>query len=263
MVDAFLDADQIRATTFVRHVEIHDTLGSTNDRAADLARDPDIELPALVVARRQTAGRGRGKNQWWSADGALTFSILLEPSTMRIRAANWPQLSLTTAVAICDALQREAPDANFAIKWPNDVMLDGGKVGGILIESPAGTSPAKDRVVIGVGINLNNSWRTAPRHVGPSGAALIDSTGRQHSFRSVLVGMLQSIDTRTAQLAAHDPQLPLAWQRLCWLTERGVEVHADGRSIEGVCVGIDGDGALQVADAFGIHPIYSGTVRLR
>ena len=104
MADAFLDADAIRAATFVRHVEIHDTLGSTNDRAAELARDPNVELPALVVARQQTAGRGRGDNTWWSADGALTFSVLLDTVAFGISASNWPQLSLATAVAVCDAL---------------------------------------------------------------------------------------------------------------------------------------------------------------
>jgi len=99
MPDAYLDADEIRASTFIRHVEIHETLGSTNDRAAELARDADIELPALVAARHQTAGRGRGSNTWWSDDGALTFSIILDPTAFGISAAKWPQLSLTTAVA--------------------------------------------------------------------------------------------------------------------------------------------------------------------
>jgi hypothetical protein len=99
MPEVYLDADEIRRTTFIRHVEIHDTLRSTNDRAAELARDPDIQLPALIAARQQTAGRGRGSNTWWSADGALTLSIVLDPAAFGIGMANWPQLSLATAVA--------------------------------------------------------------------------------------------------------------------------------------------------------------------
>src|SRR4051812_27424986 len=103
----FLNADEIRAAMFIRRVEIHFALGSTNDRATELARDSNIELPALVVARLQTAGRGRGKNVWWSADGALAFSVLLDPAALELGTENWPQLSLTTAVAVCDALADE------------------------------------------------------------------------------------------------------------------------------------------------------------
>lgn len=70
MPDPYLDADAIHAATFARHVEIHETLGSTNDRAAELARDAAINLPAPIVARHQTAGRGRGDNKWLSTEGA-------------------------------------------------------------------------------------------------------------------------------------------------------------------------------------------------
>src|SRR5687768_14172473 len=101
------DAEEIRAATFVRLIEIHDTLGSTNDRAAELARDSTIELPALVVARHQTAGKGRGQRKWWSAEGALTFSLLLDPMTTGVPPANWPQMSLASAVAVGDALSFE------------------------------------------------------------------------------------------------------------------------------------------------------------
>jgi BirA family biotin operon repressor/biotin-[acetyl-CoA-carboxylase] ligase len=110
-----IDADQLRATTFVRHVEIHDTLGSTNDRAAELIGRADIELPALVIARHQTAGKGRGRNSWWSADGALTFSLVIDAATTGVTPASWPQLSLATAVAVCDALMHEIRECGLRI----------------------------------------------------------------------------------------------------------------------------------------------------
>ncbi len=236
--DPFLDAEQIRAATFVRRVEIHDTLGSTNDRAAELARDADIELPALVVARHQTAGRGRGQNTWWSADGALTFSVLLEPAALGIGTANWPQLSLATAVAVCDALANEVqnttqragssptpagledeparanPKSRLGIKWPNDVMLDGRKVSGILIESPGGSAPAKDRLIIGIGINVNNSWQLAPLELSTHATALNDVTGVQHNVQSLAIAVLNAFSHRLCQLASKDPDLPITWQQL-------------------------------------------------
>jgi BirA family biotin operon repressor/biotin-[acetyl-CoA-carboxylase] ligase len=270
------DAEAIRAATFVRRIELHDTLGSTNDRAVELARKINIELPALVLARHQTAGRGRGRNRWWSADGALTFSLLLDRTSAGVPPAKWPQLSLATAVAVCDALSPELsaadnPQSEFrnpksewrlGIKWPNDVLLDGGKVCGILIESPGGAAPAKDRFSLGVGINVNNSWRTAPRDFGPTGAALSDVTRRHHDLQAILIRVLQALPHRIGQLASGDSRLPDAWQNLSWLTGQGVDVNANGRWVSGVCVGIDEDGALLVKNVTGIHQLRDGSVRV-
>jgi BirA family biotin operon repressor/biotin-[acetyl-CoA-carboxylase] ligase len=270
------DAEQIRASTFVRHLEFHETLDSTNERAAELARDSSIDLPALVVARVQTAGKGRGRNRWWSADGALTFSLLVDQATTGVQTSSWPQLSLATAVAVCDALSSELNRADnpqseirnpkstlrLGIKWPNDVILDGGKVCGILIESPGGAAPAKDRLIIGIGINVNNSWRTAPRNFGPNGTALCDVTGISHELETVLIQTLKALQQRISQLARSDAGLPDAWQRLCWLTEQGVDVNANGRWITGVCVGIDLEGALLVENVNGLHRVRDGSVRV-
>jgi len=228
MGNAFLNAEKIRAATFVRHIEIHDTLSSTNDRAAELASETNIELPGLVVARHQTAGRGRGRNTWWSADGALTFSVLLEPAAIGIETKNWPQLSLATAAAVCDALQIELKRTDqragrssvptgladeparciglprVGIKWPNDVLIDGRKICGILIESPGGAAPAKDRLIIGIGINLNNSWRTAPADITSNGTSLRDITGTKCNLQSMLHRMLKQLQSRLFELARNE-----------------------------------------------------------
>src|SRR5262249_46031354 len=104
MPEEFLDAAAFRAETFVRHVEIYKTLRSTNVGAVEFAGDCPVSLPALIAARFQTAGRGRTDNSWWSADGSLTFTAVIEPESFGIRNANWPQLSLATAVAVCEAV---------------------------------------------------------------------------------------------------------------------------------------------------------------
>ena len=263
MVESTLDRDAILAGSFVQSVEIHDELGSTNDRAAELARDPSIALPAIIVARRQTAGRGRGQNSWWSTDGALTFSVLLETAKFSIQPSDWPRLSLAVGVAVCDALadEIEAGHSRLGLKWPNDVFLDGVKVCGVLIESPGGPPPAKNRLIIGVGINVNNSWRQAPREVGGKATALCDASGQQHDVNAVLIRTLETLRRRIEQVAASDPQLIADWQRLCWLTEQEVEVHTGDKWFDGVCLGIAEDASLIVEDAFGIHHVRSGSVR--
>jgi len=272
------DVERLCLESFVRHVECFERLGSTNNRAAELAGRRELPTPALVAARLQTAGRGRGSHTWWADDGALTFSLLLDTAAQGFTPRDWPRLSLTTAVAVCDAIQAECmeqeagnsesipaltslPPAPCSIKWPNDVLIDGGKVCGILVESPGGPAPAKDRLIVGVGINVNNSWRSAPPEAGPSGTALCDITGRQHDLQKVLLGVLRALDHRLDQLASGNPQLSQVWQLLNLLIEQDVLVEMNGKRFEGRCVGIAVDGALVVETPRGAHRYYSGTVR--
>ena len=273
MPDAFLDAAAIRASTFVRHVEIHDTLGSTNDRAIELARNPNIELPALIAARRQTAGRGRGKNAWHATEGSLTFSILLEPLTHGIGIANWPQLSLVTATAVCDALTRELNPQSairnpqsahpLAIKWPNDVMLNDAKLCGILIESPGGAAPAKNRAIIGIGINVNNSWHHEAPDIVIERISCRDFSGHSHDLEAVLIAVLKALAHRLSQLAENSPTLSGSWQMRSWLNGRNIHVETDnGRILSGTCMGIDRDGALLIQTAAGVQKTLSGSVSL-
>ena len=158
---------------------------------------------------------------------------------------------------------RNPKSASLGIKWPNDVMLDGGKVCGILIESPGGAAPprtgsssasASTSTIVGV----------RPRSAaGPNGIALCDVTSSKHELQAVLTNTLNAIQQRIDQLAKNDPQLPTAWQQLVLANRLNVEVHANGSGISGICLGIDGDGALLVEDVFKTHRVHSGTVRVR
>jgi BirA family biotin operon repressor/biotin-[acetyl-CoA-carboxylase] ligase len=222
------------------------------------------------VARLQTAGKGRGRNDWWAADGALTFSLLLDRATTGIQPDSWPQFSLTTAVAVCEGLASflplrggaSSPAAGLNVKWPNDVLLGGRKVCGILIESPSGAAPAKDRLIAGIGINVNNSWHAAPPHMGRSGTALCDVTGESHDLQAVIVRVLNALRNRVDQLRSGDAELIGAWQRFNGLAGRNVTVESDGRWIGGRCHEIAQDGALVVNTPSGQQRFYSGSVRL-
>jgi BirA family biotin operon repressor/biotin-[acetyl-CoA-carboxylase] ligase len=125
----------------------HEVLGSTNAEALRLAREGG-HGPLWVTAERQTAGRGRRGRAWVSPAGNLHASLLLtEPAA----AEHWPQLSFVAALAAHDAVVEVATDLKrlLAIKWPNDLLLAGAKLGGILIEAESGTSA----VAVGIGIN--------------------------------------------------------------------------------------------------------------
>lgn len=260
--DSLIDVEHLCTDTFVRHAEFFDTLGSTNDRALELAARPEVPTPAVVVARLQTAGRGRGSNTWWADDGALTFSLLLDTARWTITPRDWPRLSLAAGVAVCDALagMNLESRSSLGLRWPNDVLIDGRKVCGILIESPGGAPPAKDRLIVGIGINVNNSWQAAPPDAGPEGTALCDVTGRRHDVQTILFGVLRALAERLKQLADGDEQLPQAWQQLDLLRGRTVRIDTNGHHTEGTCVEIATDGALVLEAADGHQRIYSGIV---
>jgi BirA family biotin operon repressor/biotin-[acetyl-CoA-carboxylase] ligase len=127
---------------------VHAVLGSTNAHALSLARGGE-RGPLWITAERQTHGRGRAGRSWVSEPGNLYASLLL---TAPAPARCWPQLSFVAALAVHDAITQVAPplEPRLTIKWPNDLMLDGAKLGGVLIE---GESIANQPVAIGLGVN--------------------------------------------------------------------------------------------------------------
>ena len=137
-----------------RLVEL-DCIDSTNAEARRLAQDgaPDS---TLVWAKRQTAGRGRRGREWVSGEGNLYFSILLRPT---YSAQNVMQLGFVAANAIADAIQVITPRGTFVhVKWPNDVLVEGKKVAGILLEAEMNAQKPGhlDWLVVGIGININS-----------------------------------------------------------------------------------------------------------
>jgi BirA family biotin operon repressor/biotin-[acetyl-CoA-carboxylase] ligase len=128
-----------------------DTVGSTNDEAKRLARAGTAES-TVVWALRQTAGRGRRGRRWLSPAGNLYATFVLRPDAPPARAA---QLGFVATLAIGEALRGMVPDPErIAYKWPNDVMIEGRKIAGTLIEAEVGESGDLTLLVVGIGINL-------------------------------------------------------------------------------------------------------------
>lgn len=125
---------------------------STNEEAKRLARQGAADK-TLVWAVSQTAGRGRGGRRWVSPPGNLYLSLILRPECPVARAV---ELGFVAAVALGSALDAVAGDLPLAFKWPNDVLLGGRKVAGILIEADSTASGALDWLVLGVGVNIGS-----------------------------------------------------------------------------------------------------------
>ncbi|HIA20802.1 MAG TPA: biotin--[acetyl-CoA-carboxylase] ligase, partial [Planctomycetaceae bacterium] len=204
------DLERIIADTFVEQVQYHETIDSTSTAALESSQQVNLQTPLLVLAGQQTAGRGRGSNTWWSATGSLTFSLLIDPAILGIDQREWPQASLTTGLAICLALDELLDDQLLSLKWPNDVLLNDRKISGVLVE----VAPRSPRgLVIGIGINVNNSCQSGPAELQSLATSMADASKQEFELDQVLIRVLQQLEKQLTRLINHDPNLIDDWQQ--------------------------------------------------
>lgn len=257
--DAFLPPtlEHIQAQSFLRRIDFHDHLPSTNDLALEIAQQDDLNLPLLVLTARQTAGRGRGRNHWMAGRGALTFSLVVETPAGATSTHGTPVVSLTLGMAVCRALKELLPENDFGLKWPNDVYLDGRKVSGMLIETSA---RRPDRLVAGIGINVNNSFLKEETPLRETATSLFDVSRTSFALSDVLIRVLNQVAEQLQTLGSGEDRLTGDWQALCLLTGQMVYLECGSRSIAGICQGIENDGSLVLRTEYGIERVHSGVI---
>jgi BirA family biotin operon repressor/biotin-[acetyl-CoA-carboxylase] ligase len=235
----------------------YEELGSTSDRAKELA-DEGAEHGEVVIAEAQTAGRGRRGRHWASPPRKnLYFSVVLRPELPPGRVA---ELTLVASVALCDAVRQAGVEAG--IKWPNDLLVSGRKIAGILTELAA----EPDRVhwvVLGAGINVNARAEDFPEELRGEATSIALERGQpapRALFAAACFTALEEwIDRHAAEGFA---VVRDAWRERSVTLGRRVMVRTDGREIVGVAEDIDDAGALLVRGPSGTERILSGDVAL-
>jgi len=252
------DLERIVVDTDVHYVEYHDELKSTNTTAVELLGPLLDNAPALVLTSNQTSGRGRKGNQWWSSGGALTFSWVVDAAQLPVTVERRSMVSLAAGLAVRDALLDMLPDYPFVLKWPNDVLIGDRKVCGILVEQHSVAQ--RQGVIIGIGVNVNNSLRDAPVEIAQRATSLFDLEGRSFDLSSLLIVILQRLTHRINQLMTQ-PRLALAEMNYHnVLTGRIVSLQTGDATITGLCVGVDDEGQLVLQTELQLHRCVSGTV---
>ncbi len=250
-----LDIDRTLQETFVARAEYHPSLGSTNDRAAELAARDAGELPLLVVADRQTAGRGRTAKRWWTGPGALAFSLLVDGRTVGAQDGRSPLVALAVAMAVVDAVAPLLPEQSLGIHWPNDVFAAGRKLAGILIE----VLPDR-RHVIGIGLNTNNSLADAPAELQSTAATLRDLGRRTYDQTDILIELLKRLEGEFRRLCREPQALAARADALCLQRGQMVTLQGKGCTITGRCRGIAADGAILLETPAGTEAFFWGTL---
>ncbi len=241
------------------NLDCNDVLDSTNNRAKRLAEQGAPE-GTLVTAESQTAGKGRRGRSWVSPPGTgIWFSLLLRPD---IHPAHAPMLTLTAALAVAEAIE-EICGLKAGIKWPNDIVVSGKKVCGILTEMSAEAEQVH-YVVIGIGINANMT--EFPEEIRKTATSLYLETGKKVRRARLTAAVMARMEYWYERFLKTSDMTLLKEAYTARLVNLNQEVVIlDSRSgSEGLCRGIDDGGLLLVEEKDGrLRKVMSGEVSVR
>lgn len=254
----------LKTQRFGRPVEAHEAIGSTNERAKEMARQGAPE-GLLVTAEQQTAGKGRLGRPWQTPAGrALALSLLLRPLIPPTAA---PRLTLVAAVAVAEAV-RAVTGLPVGIKWPNDLQSGGKKLCGILTEMEAEIEQVRF-IVLGIGLNVNQTIEEFPPELRETATSLRLAGGGAVPLARLplLQAILERLEACYDQfLSGGWPELLAAWRELSVTLGRPVRViPASGEPVwEGTAFDLDPEGALLVRRPDGaVERVIAGEVSIR
>ena len=250
----------LRTRVIGRPLEVVAEIGSTNDAVMAAGRAGKAE-GLTILADRQTAGRGRRGRPWASPAGVgLYTSVLLRPQQSPARL---PLLTLVAGLGVAEAIEEIAGVAA-RLKWPNDVLVEGRKVAGILAET-ASADGEVGYVVIGIGINVNRAPQDLPQGLVPVATSLALATGRPIPRGELAAALYNALDRWYLVFRQGRIESILAAGRERSATlGRPVDVLADEEGWQGVAVDLDADGALLVREESGeIRRVIASDVSIR
>jgi BirA family biotin operon repressor/biotin-[acetyl-CoA-carboxylase] ligase len=223
---------------------------STNDEAARLAR-AGARHGTIVIAQTQRAGRGRDGRTWQSPPGlGLYLSAILRPP---LALTMVPPMTLAIGVGVCDAVRSFGAEAH--LKWPNDLLVRGKKLAGVLVEAQS-QGTRLEAVIVGIGVNLGGDL---PADVASTAITLAQAAGAEVSREAFVQRLLEHVEHWVDRYVASGlPAVNSAWE-----ARMANGLRARANDIVGEMCGLDGDGALILRDHDGtLHRVRSGDVEV-
>ena len=231
-----------------------DTIDSTNEEARRRA-EAGAAAPLWIMAREQTAGRGRRGRRWTAPSGNLAATALLRPTTGPATAALH---SFAACLAVADMLDTLAPGADVALKWPNDALLNGRKVAGVLLEA-SGSGRSVDWLAVGIGVNLAGHPAVEPG-AWPA-TSIAAETGQAPPAEAALEHVAEAFAGWSGRVA----RVGFAPLRAAWLARAArlgqkMVARLPRETVEGVFADLDADGALILSQAGALRRIQAADV---
>ena len=242
-----------------RDIQVFQETSSTNDVVEKLARD-GVPEGVAVFAESQTKGRGRLGRKWLSpAHKGLWFSVLLRP---HFHPQETTQLTVISATALRRAIKTVC-GIEADIKWPNDILIGGKKVAGILTEMSAEMDRVR-HVILGIGVDVNQDATEFPAELRKIATSLKIEAGEEISRAELAVEMLRELDFDYARVCGGEfSAVADEWEGACVTIGKNVRVHVGDRKFRGHAESLDDDGALRVRTEHGLlERVIGGDVML-
>jgi len=242
-----------------RSIQVFEQTTSTNDIVEKLARD-GVKEGVVVFAESQTKGRGRMGRKWMSPGRkGLWFSVLLRP---KLHPQETTQLTVISATALRRAIKTITGLAA-EIKWPNDLLIGGKKVAGILTEMSAEVDRVR-HVILGLGLDVNQNTSEFAPELRPLATSLKIETGEETDRAELAAEILRELDADYARVCARKfPAIADEWEAACVTIGKNVAVHMGDRRFRGRAESLDDDGALLVRTEHGhLERVIGGDVNL-
>lgn len=241
-------------------LEVFETIGSTNSYLADAAR-PAPGRVRIAIAEQQTAGRGRHNREWVSPKGSGLYQSLA--FTVGATREDFSALTLALGVGAINALERLAI-GGVKLKWPNDLVAEDSKLGGLLTETRL--AGGRMTVIAGIGINLrmDDATRIASRSAWAQQAIALEHLDAVVPDRNALASAIASELTRVFLEFAEEGFGPYAdaWRKADWLLGKEIKVESPANTVIGVASGVTDDGSLRLDTSDGSTVVSAGTVSL-
>ncbi|UJF36158.1 biotin--[acetyl-CoA-carboxylase] ligase [Paenibacillus hexagrammi] len=250
----------LRSKVMGQQVHMYGEVDSTQTIAHSLVGAGAFE-GTLVLAEAQTSGRGRMGRKWHSPAGkGIWMSLVLTP---RIPVYFMPQLTLLAAVALCRSIQQMC-SVDIGIKWPNDLLIRGKKVSGILLES-SGEDERLKYVIAGIGISANLKTEDYPEELLPIATSLAIESGQEISREQLIQAFLKEFEDLYFLYSEQGfAPIRLLWEALSVTLHRPIRTQGPAGIIEGIAESLDDSGALTVRTADGARiKVFSGDIELR
>jgi BirA family biotin operon repressor/biotin-[acetyl-CoA-carboxylase] ligase len=201
----------------IRTIEYYDCISSTNDHLKKLLKQSVLpKLPYLVVAKRQTAGRGRGNKVWWSGEGSLLMTLGLELEALSLKRTDLSLFSLVAGLAILKTIRYRLPKNNIiGLHLPNDIYVDGKKISGVLMESPT-----PQYLVMGIGMNVNNRLSEIPSEFriefqNRSITSLIEILNETTDISGLIVDLLNTLSGEINRITVEPLEIVREAEKYC------------------------------------------------
>jgi BirA family transcriptional regulator, biotin operon repressor / biotin---[acetyl-CoA-carboxylase] ligase len=252
-------AARLRRAQIGKRMTFLESVGSTNDAACAEAEKGAPE-GTVVVAEEQTAGRGRLRRRWHSPSGlGIWMSVVLRPE---VGSETAPGMTLCASVAVAKAVRSLYP-VDVSLKWPNDVMVKGKKLCGILTEMKASRRNV-DFVVCGIGMNVNQTPEDFPVELREGAVSIMMATGKRVDRAELLAAMLEHLEEQYRKFCREGVASSLdEWRSMCPLFGKRVRIKGRREAVEGIFFNIDDNGALVLRLDSGIHRSFlAGDVEL-